>query len=294
MDGVPLSLAVVAGALSILNPCGFPLLPAFLAFYVGAEEDTLPSPTNRVAQGLLVGLLAASGFLSVFAVVGLPISLGVRAVAQALPWLAATVGIILVAIGVATLAGRRITIPSVTPRSIGKDRRARSIVLFGVGFGTASLGCTLPLFLTLIAASLGASRGTASLGVFVAYGMGMATVLMALSVTAALFRDGLARRLRRLLPHVPQMTGLMLVVAGAYLTYYWLRFELGPRATLSSDPVVGAVAKFTARVQVLAEGGGGAFAAAAGIVVAVALSTALYHGVRSAQHRHRQGASLER
>ena len=35
--GVPLTIALVAGGLSTLNPCGFPLLPAFLSFYVGAS-----------------------------------------------------------------------------------------------------------------------------------------------------------------------------------------------------------------------------------------------------------------
>lgn len=53
-----------------------PLLPAFLSFYVGADEEYLPPAPARVAQGLLVGFLVSTGFLGVFAVVGLPISYG--------------------------------------------------------------------------------------------------------------------------------------------------------------------------------------------------------------------------
>jgi len=41
---MPLALALVAGALASVNPCGFPLLPAFLSFYVGADENVLPPP----------------------------------------------------------------------------------------------------------------------------------------------------------------------------------------------------------------------------------------------------------
>src|SRR5262249_13317152 len=56
MDGaVPISVALVAGGLAVINPCSFPLLPAFLSFYVGAEEAKLPRTATRVAQGLLVG-----------------------------------------------------------------------------------------------------------------------------------------------------------------------------------------------------------------------------------------------
>jgi cytochrome c-type biogenesis protein len=69
---VPLALALVAGALASVNPCGFPLLPAFLSFYVGAEEEDLPRAPARVGQGLLVGLLVSTGFLAVFALVGVP------------------------------------------------------------------------------------------------------------------------------------------------------------------------------------------------------------------------------
>ena len=57
MDFGPITLALAAGALSTINPCGFAMLPAYLAFYVGADEDQLPSAPNRMAQGLLTGLM---------------------------------------------------------------------------------------------------------------------------------------------------------------------------------------------------------------------------------------------
>ena len=53
----PISIAFVAGGLATLNPCGFPLLPAFLSFYAGADEARLPRAPSRVLQGLFVGLL---------------------------------------------------------------------------------------------------------------------------------------------------------------------------------------------------------------------------------------------
>src|SRR5438876_8125830 len=42
MNAVPASVALVAGGLAVINPCGFPLLPAFLSFYLGADEHELP------------------------------------------------------------------------------------------------------------------------------------------------------------------------------------------------------------------------------------------------------------
>jgi cytochrome c-type biogenesis protein len=69
-----------------VNPCGFPLLPAFLSFYIGADEQRLPAAPSRVLQGLLVGALVAVGFLGFFALVGLPVSYGIGATARAVPW----------------------------------------------------------------------------------------------------------------------------------------------------------------------------------------------------------------
>jgi cytochrome c-type biogenesis protein len=99
---LPLALALVAGALASVNPCGFPLLPAFLSFYVGAEEAALPRAPAGVAQGLLVGLLVAAGFLAVFEVVGIPIAYGVTQLTSAIPWAGLGIEILMI---VAALAG---------------------------------------------------------------------------------------------------------------------------------------------------------------------------------------------
>ena len=45
------TLALVAGGLAVVNPCGFPLLPAFLSFYLGADEAQLPRASTRVVPG---------------------------------------------------------------------------------------------------------------------------------------------------------------------------------------------------------------------------------------------------
>lgn len=274
IEGVPVYLALVSGGLATLNPCGFPLLPAFLSFYVGADEARLPRAPTRVGQGLVVGLLVTAGFLGLFTLIGLPITLGATAVARAVPWAGIGLGVVLVAFGVLALAGRKVRLPAARPMPVGGERRARTIVLFGVSYGLASLGCTLPIFLTLVGSSVGAGPTVASLVAFAAYGLGMAVVLMALSVAAALAQQGLARWLRRLLPYLPRVSGGLLVAAGAYLTYYWWRIRFGPSATLASDPVVGRVVRYTARLTTSAEGAGWRLVIGAGLVVAISAGVA--------------------
>jgi cytochrome c biogenesis protein CcdA len=272
--GVPLSLALLAGGLATVNPCGFPLLPAFLSYYVGAEEAQLPGAATRVGQGLVVGLLVTAGFLGLFTVIGLPITLGATAVARTLPWTGIGMGLALVAFGLLALAGKPVRGPATRPIPVGRDRRARTIVIFGASYGLASLGCTLPVFLTLVGSSAGTGPTVTSLVAFAAYGCGMATVLMALSVAASLAQQGLARRIRRLLPALPRIAGGLLALAGAYLTYYWWRIRFGSRATLASDPVVGRVVRYTARLTTSIEGAGWSLMMVAGSVVAASAAAA--------------------
>src|SRR5919197_2140127 len=111
IDSVPISIALVAGGLSVVNPCGFPLLPAFLSFYLGADERQLPRASTRALQGLLVGALVTIGFVGVFAIVSLPVSFGVGLVARAVPWAGLATGALLALAGLVALSGRRVVVP---------------------------------------------------------------------------------------------------------------------------------------------------------------------------------------
>src|SRR5438445_7821349 len=271
MNAVPVSVALVAGGLAVINPCGFPLLPAFLSFYLGADEHELPRAPTRILQGLLVGALVAVGFLGLFALVGLPVSFGVALVAHAVPWAGLGTGALLALAGLAALVGRRIAFPFHFHVPVKKERHRGAMLLFGVGYGAASLGCTLPLFLTLIAASSGADKLT----VFAAYAAGTAVVLMALSVLVALAREGVVRAVRPLLPYMSRIAGLLLVIAGGYLVYYWARLRFGNTATVADDPIVSFAIRFSGHIRTFADGRASTLVAAAGAVVLIALLSAL-------------------
>jgi cytochrome c biogenesis protein CcdA len=262
--------------LSVVNPCGFPLLPAFLSYYLGADEDRLPPAPTRILQGLVVGGLVAIGFLGLFAVVGLPLSLGVGAIADAVPWVGLATGVVLALTGLGVIAGRRLRPVLVPQPRVRSERRLVAMVLFGVGYGAASLGCTLPIFLALVGASLGAD----TMMVFVAYGVGMAVVLMALAVAIACARQSIAGRLRPLLPYVGRLAGVLLTASGAYLAYYWARIRFGNSVTLADDPIVGFASRYSAELQDFAGRHGTPLIGAAGAIVTLALASGVRHRLR--------------
>lgn len=274
---MPIALALVAGGLATVNPCGFALLPALLSFYVGADEKSLPRAPTRALQGLAVGLVITAGFLSVFAAIGIPIVYGATQITRAIPWAGIVIGGVMALTGALVLSGKHIPVSVRSPIVVRRERRAQTMFLFGMAYAVASLGCTLPIFLALVGASLATTGAAAGLVVFGSYGLGMAIVLMALSVGAAFVRGGLARTLKRLVPHMNRVAGALLVVAGVYLTYYWSRLLFSSVQSFSEDPLVGIVERFTAWVQrTAASGGGRELIMGAALVVALTWAIALW------------------
>lgn len=281
-----LAVAFIAGGLSTVNPCGFALLPAFLSFYVGAEEEHLPSASNRTMQGLIVGAVVAAGFLAVFAVMGLPLALGAGTLTRAVPWLGIGIGVALTATGVAMVIGKKPSLSLRNPIRVERNRSPKTMLLFGIGYGIASLGCTLPVFLAVVGAAAATSGIAGSVTVFAGYGAGMAIVLMALSLGASMVRSGLARRLKSMMPHTGRITGGFISITGAYLTYYWARVRFGDITTLAGDPLVGRVELFSSGIQrtATAQGRWILLAAGAAVIVMIAVVGARLNGSDEPPH----------
>jgi cytochrome c-type biogenesis protein len=221
--------------LATVNPCGFSLLPALLSFYIGAEDDR--AQRSAVWDALRVGGAVAIGVLGVFLLVGVPIILGASGIVRAVPQAGVITGTTLAIAGALTLSGRHLSLPLRKGVAAGSNNRGSRMLASGIAYGIASLGCTLPIFLSVIGASLATRGSAAALLVLGSYALGMLSVVMPLSLAAAFARQGLASRMKTLLPRTNRIGGILLTVAGIYLTYYWGRVAVGPgrHACIRSD-----------------------------------------------------------
>ena len=103
----------------------------------------------------------------------------------------------------------------------------RGFFLFGLAIGLPSLSCTLPVFLVIMGSSLTAGSFAAGAGRFLSYGLGMASVLLVLTLALAFFKGGVISRLRSVTPYVQPISAALLVVAGAYIIFYWWPVLMG-------------------------------------------------------------------
>jgi len=214
-----LPFAFLAGAAASLNPCGFALLPAYVAYFVGRAED---APTGGLLTGVRAGAGMTAGVLAVFGAVGGLLSAAGYAFMRFVPLAATVVGALVALAGVVMLLRPSFTIALPVGNPLpgrASDRTWRSFLLFGAGYGIASLGCTLPIFLVVLTQALAAGGALQGFVVFMAYGLGMGTVLTALSVTVALGKGAVIRWARGWTAHLRTAGALGMVVAGAYLIY---------------------------------------------------------------------------
>ncbi len=236
MIQAPLALAFAAGMVASVNPCGFPMLPAYLSYFLGLEASD-PTTGASVSRSLGVGASVAGGFLAVFALAGLATSHLSAQVERWAPWATIPIGVALVVLGIAMARGLEVRLVLPRPRG-GRTRSGRSMFLFGVSYAVASLSCTLGPFMTTVAATFRREDLASSMAAFVAYATGMSIVLLALTVSMGLARRSLLVGLRRALPHVSRLAGVLLAVAGAYVAYYgWYELRVQRGHLSGSGPV---------------------------------------------------------
>jgi cytochrome c-type biogenesis protein len=230
---VDLALAFTTGMVATVNPCGFAMLPAYLSFFLGVEGDR--ASTSRA---LVVGTAVTTGFVGTFAVAGLVVNHLTRSVYDVAQWLNLVIGAALMVVGVLMLRGFDPTVRLPRLDRGGRSGGVGSMTLFGISYAVASIGCELPVFLFAMSGAFGKSLASGVV-YFVFLGLGVAAILVSLTITLAMARRSLLQLMRKVLPYVNRIAGGLLVIAGAYVAWYgWFEIRDG-RDDAAVDRVTG-------------------------------------------------------
>ena len=225
-------VALAAGMLAAVNPCGFALLPAYLGFLV--LDD---SKGHEVRNALKLTAAMTAGFAAVFGVFGLVVAPLASGIQRHLPWFTIVLGLVLAVSGGWLLAGR--ALPTVRlPTGKGPiTRSTASMVAFGASYAVASIGCTIGPFLAIVVGSFRADNPLEGVALYLAYAAGMGITVGVAAVAVALARQGIVRRLRSAGRLIPRLAGALMVAVGAYVAYYgW--YEL---RGATADPIIDTV-----------------------------------------------------
>ncbi len=226
-SALPLVFAFLAGMVASVNPCGFVMLPTYVSYHLGTEEEGFyrRPAVERTARALLLGAAATGGFVLVAAAVGIVVAAGGQWLTASFRFFGAALGLVLAALGLWLLLGRgKLAILAASRVHVTPRRNLGNVFAFGAAYSISSLSCTLPIFLAIVGIGLGTRGVGAAFGQFMGYALGMGTVLIAVTVGAALFRGAVARWLRGSMLAISRASAMFLLGAGLYLLYYWVVF----------------------------------------------------------------------
>ncbi len=219
----PLTLAglgFVAGVGAFFAPCAFALFPGYISYYLTSTGTGRETP----ARSLRLGLTCAAGSALFFALIGAAITLVGGAVS---PYLIATkplIALAVVLLGLVLVTDVRL--PSVGIPLGAAMRRlppGAGLFLYGFGYALASTGCTLPLYVSIIVLPLTSGFSGAALLTFASFAVAMALMMLLTSLLVGLAKTRLLGRLQASTAWIKRTSGAVLILAGLYLGYYYIR-----------------------------------------------------------------------
>src|SRR3990170_4269015 len=223
---IPL-LLVVAAFLSFFSPCSFPVLPAFMAYFL--KIDTAGTrATTRVAAGR--GFVASLGIVTVYGLIALVILAAGLAASAVIPFISPVMGVTLITFGILALLPFQyhwLTRPFIAL----KNRLAGAIggkwtpgvkaklFAFGAGYGATGFACVAPPF-------IGAVLNASAIGAPEQALFGLALYVIVVIVTMILVVVGLHLAGERLLMKIrvwsaviKYVSAVALLIAGGYLLW---------------------------------------------------------------------------
>ena len=279
MFSISLALPFSLGIVAAFNPCGFAMLPVYVSFFLGSESEDDANVGRNIIRALKVGGVLTIGFIAVFGTFGVLLTtlLENLPILRYIPWVTFILGILLVPLGIAMLLGYDLKINTPRMEKGGDSGELLSMFLFGVSYAVVSLGCTIGLFLPTVIGTFTRDGWFDGVATFLAYGLGMGAVIMTLTVGMAMAKTSIATNMRKVLPWIGRVSGVLMTLAGVYLAIYgWWEIQVF-RGNFNENSLVSFFEGFQNEVQQwIAETSPARLGAGLLIIIGAALLRALW------------------
>ncbi len=236
----PLALALTAGVIVAFNPCGFAMLPAYMGYFVGnsAAEGERPLAYRLVRAAKVAGVVTL-GFVTVYGTLGLLASQLLSSIKEVVPFVSIGVGVALAILGAVMLRGYEPKLSFLKVGAIDQGKGLRSLYVFGLSYAVVSLSCGFAGFSGVVVSTLRDGSVFGAAATYLTFSLGMGLVLMVLTLAAALAQQTVARSMKRALPYVNRVSGLFLIVAGAYVAFYgYWSYRIQTDDAIAGGPVL--------------------------------------------------------
>ena len=247
--------AVGAGVMVFFSPCSFPMLPGYMSFYLANKKQRTGKFDETAARETLPdGLAAAAGLAGVLLLIGILLIPFVSVIGGLLGHLELLIGIVLTGLGVVMVMeydSEKIVQPfrklvaqigSSAPALMAKqgiekgikattgkdfsfsdnsDGTRIGLFWYGVAYGSAAAGCVAPVVIGLLTASISQGIITGLL-VFLIFAMTAGILMVAFTMMVAASETTIVDRMKASTRQIEMAGGIIMIVIGIYLMYYYL------------------------------------------------------------------------
>ncbi len=259
-------LAFVAGMVTFFSPCAYPLMPAYMSYYVtmDSKDEEEADIRRAMRRGAIQGTIPAMGMFLFFGIIGLIVGIFGYFIFGYLGYIGLVMGLMILAFGFAMF--RDIDIPFhyiTTPlkdiagkiyqmikgltggfvsketaekglsRVTGKDVKLDSeeqgafgLFTYGLVYAAASSACVAPLFILILTVGIAQGGIFAGFMVVLLYGLGMGVLMVTFTALIAGSRTKIIDFMKKHMKTIERVSGIVMMIAGLMLIYFWYAAEV--------------------------------------------------------------------
>ena len=224
LDYFDIGYSFVAGSLAAVNPCGIVMLPVYLALYVRGEDGN-NNLSQKLNSSFKVIISVGLGFIILFVLISGIVFFSKSIIGSLIPYLSIFLSIFIIYFGIGEIFRKKTfnsTLMSLGSK-IGNPKNIGIIpyVLFGISYGLVSVGCALPIFISLVTKTLDNSFFGILIN-FIMYSLGMLFVIAFITFSALFSVNSFAKFNNFIRSNSSIIFGLFLTMAGMYMLSYWI------------------------------------------------------------------------
>jgi cytochrome c biogenesis protein CcdA len=210
----------VQGVVAFFAPCAVALLPGYIVSYISRTEAAQPTMATKLYRGLKLAFLSILGILLIYSIAGIFIVVAGQVLKAYMKWITIGMGGLLIVLGGLMAAGKDLTFSLNVNQHTNQSSEAWEAFIFGIAYAIGALGCLFPLFLIVATQAMAAPTPILGASYILAYFTGISLMMITAILLSTFARDLFMKYLRKILPHMELITGILLILAGAYVIYY--------------------------------------------------------------------------
>ena len=225
-----LGFGFIAGALSFFAPCAFVLLPGYVSYYL-AQPGKRNGGRNRIRHSVLIGSVCGLGSVVFFVILGIGASLVGSSFSHYLIKVKPLIALFFVILGILLVADISIDLSKIRSRipiRFSKNQDGGFIpisnfFMYGFGYGLATTGCVFPLFVLLIVVPITSGHFLTGFTTFLSFAFAMGLMMIGVTVLIGFSKDAFIKSLMTSTVWIKRISGVILILAGLYLGYFFIR-----------------------------------------------------------------------